>query len=175
MADIGETAPSSAVEADGGASLCANWSIGQLGPGPVSSALQHTGTGRLNGRQTIIGSTGLPSGGAVEALKGCPMPLGYKKGEGVRLENESGPWVRNVEKKNKNLSQLGLVNIHDETDMVRLAKEGELSVIEPEFAYLGKETRDEVTGYKNKPVVMRKAALIQSGLGPLLGIVQVLP
>ena len=52
-------------------------------------------------------------------------------------------------KRKKNLSQLGLVNIHDETDMVRLAREGELSVIEPEFAYLGKETRDEVTGYKN--------------------------
>ena len=158
MADIGETAPSSAVEADGGASLCANWSIGQLGPVPVSSALQHTGTGRLNGRQTIIGSTGLPSGGAVEALKGCPMPPNYKKGEGVRLENESGPWVRNVEKKNKNLSQLGLVNIHDETDMVRLAKEGELSVVEPEFAYLGKETRDEVTGYKKKPPVLRNCS-----------------
>ena len=83
MADIGETAPLSAVEADGGASLCANWSIGQLGPGPVSLALQHTGTGRLEGRQTIIGRNGLPSGGALEAPKGCPMPLGYKKGEGV--------------------------------------------------------------------------------------------
>ena len=105
MADIGETAPSSAVEADGGASLCANWSIGQLGPGPVSSALQHTGTGRLEGRQTIIGRNGLPSGGALEAPKGCPMPLGYKKGEGAELDNENkpGPWVRDVEKKNENL------------------------------------------------------------------------
>ena len=69
------------------------------------------------------------------------MPLGYKKGEGVELDNknEPGPWVHDVEKKNKNLSQLGLVNIHDETNMVRLAREGEFYGIEPEFAYLGKE------------------------------------
>ena len=42
--------------------------------------------------------------------------------------------------------------------MVRLAKEGELSVVEPEFAYLGKETRDEVTGYKKKPPVLRNCS-----------------
>ena len=56
------------------------------------------------------------------------------------------------------ISQWGQIENNDETSMVRLAGEGNISEKDPELVYLGDGSGNEVMGYRHRPSVSRKVA-----------------